>query len=312
MSASKHQTPLADVRGKTAFITGGSSGLGLAIARICSAAGMKVAFTYRSEKHRDEALAQFPAGNPGVMAIKLDTTDREGMARAADDVQARFGNVHLLVNNAGVGIAIPLSKATYNDWDWGRSVNIDGVFNGIHTFLPRMQAHGEGAHIVTTSSSAGLTGGMLGIYVTTKYALMGMMESLRVELDGQNIGVSVFAPGLVKTQIFDTERNRPKELENPGAPAGHGPPPGLSDGPVDLMAAARDAMEVAAEVLEGIRHNDLFILTHEEFAEVCRERAACLTASFPRTPAPTERVLASQTFVPKIYAVEAERRQREG
>ena len=313
MSASKHQTPLADLRGKTAFITGGSSGIGLAIARVCSAAGMKVAFTYRSEKHRDEALAMFPAGNPGVMAISLDTTDREGFARAADEVQAKFGNVHLLVNNAGLGIAIPLSKATYNDWDWGTSVNIGGVFNGIHTFLPRMQAHGEGAHIVTTSSSAGLTGGMLGIYVTTKYALMGMMESLRVELDGQNIGVSVFAPGLIKTQIFDTERNRPKELQNPGGPISHGPPPGVPGEPVvDLMAAARDPMDVAAEVLEGIRHNDLFILTHEEFAEVCRERAACLAASFPREPAPQERVIASRTFVPRMYAVEAERRQREG
>jgi NAD(P)-dependent dehydrogenase (short-subunit alcohol dehydrogenase family) len=310
MSAA-HQTPLADVRGKTAFITGGSSGIGLAIARVCSAAGMKVAITYRSEKHRDEALALFPAGNPGVMAIKLDTTDRDGMARAADEVQARFGKVHLLVNNAGVGITIPLTKATYNDWDWGTAVNIDGVFNGIHTFLPRMLAHGEGGHIAAVSSAAGLTAGMLGIYVTTKYAVMGMVESLRCELEGRNIGTSVCCPGLTKTQIFNTERNRPAELMNPGGPIAPAPPPGVKDAPhVDLMAAARDPMDVAEEILAGIRRNDLFIMTHQEFEEVVRERADALLASFPAEKAPLARVEASQTFVPKIYAEEAARRRR--
>jgi NAD(P)-dependent dehydrogenase (short-subunit alcohol dehydrogenase family) len=310
-NAPKHQTPLADVRGKVAFITGGSSGIGLGLGRVLSAAGMKVVFTYRSDKHRDEALASFPAGNPGVHAIKLDTVDREGMVRAADEAERVFGNVHLLVNNAGVGIAIPLTKATWNDWDWGTSVNIDGVFNGIHVFVPRMLAHGEGGHILTTSSAAGLTGGMLGIYVTTKYAVVGMMESLRCELEGQNIGTSVFCPGLVKTQIFDTERNRPAGLANEGGPAAPAPPPGVKDAPViDLMAAARDPLEVAAEVLEGIRRNDLYIFTHQEFEQVVRERADAMIASFPREPAPAVRVEASRTFVPTIYAEEAERRRK--
>lgn len=311
MSGTQHQTPLADVRGKVAFVTGGSSGIGLGIARVLSAAGMKVVITYRSEAHRDKALAMFPAGNPGVHAIKLDTTDREGMVKAADETERLFGKVHLLVNNAGVGISIPLSKATWNDWDWGTSVNIDGVFNGVHTFLPRMLAHGEGGHIITTSSAAGLTAGMLGIYVTTKYAVMGMMESLRCELEGKNIGVSVFCPGLVKTEIFNTERNRPAELFNPGGPVMPAPPPGVKDAPeVDLMAAALEPMDVAVKVLEGIRRNDLYILTHQEFEEVVRERADALISSFPAEKAPRVRVEASQTFVPKIYADEAERRRR--
>src|SRR5687768_2002496 len=145
-------TPLADVRGKTAFVTGGSSGIGLGIARVLSAAGMKVVFTYKSTANRDAALASFPAGNAGVHAIQLDTTDREGMVRAADEAQRVFGNVHLLVNNAGVGVTALLSNVSWQDWDWTMDVNINGVFNGIRTFLPRMLAHGEGGHIMATSS----------------------------------------------------------------------------------------------------------------------------------------------------------------
>jgi len=313
MSATQHQTPLADVRGKLAFVTGGSSGIGLGIARVLSAAGMRVVFTYMREDHRDKALSLFPAGNPGVHAIRLDTSDRDGMVRAADEVQAKFGNVHLLVNNAGVGITSQISTASWNDWDWAMNVNVDGVFNGIRSFLPRMLAHGEGGHIVTTSSSAGLVAGMLGLYVTSKYAVMGMMEALRVELEGRNIGVSVFCPGLVKTDIFHSERNRPATLENPGGPTAPAPPPGIKGAPVvDLMAAAMDPVEVAEQVLVGVRRNDLYILTHQEFQPGVQERHDALMASFPRESAPKIRQEAVATFVPKLYAEEAARRKRQG
>jgi len=311
-TAATHQTPLADVRGKVAFITGGSSGIGLGLGRVFSAAGMKVVFTYMRESHRDAALASYPAGNPGLHAIKLDTADRDGMVRAADEAQEVFGNVHLLANNAGVGITSQSSNATWNDWDWAMNVNVNGVFNGVRTFLPRMLAHGEGGHIVTTSSSAGLVAGMLGVYVTTKYAVMGLMESLRVELEGRNIGVSAFCPGLVKTDIFNTERNRPPELANPGGSHHHaGPPPGINGAPpVDLMAAAMDPIYAAEQVLAGIRRNDLFILTHQEFQAATRERGEALMASFPTEPAPLLRQQTAATFVPPMYGIEAARRSR--
>ncbi len=304
-----HQTPLADVRGKVAFITGGSSGIGLGIAQVLSRAGMKVVFTYMRESHRDAALASFPAGNPGVHAIKLDTADRDGMVRAADEAEAVFGNVHLLVNNAGIGIHSRISNASWNDWDWAMNVNVSGVFNGIRTFLPRMKAHGEGAHIVTTSSTAGLMAAMLGLYVTTKYAVMGMMEALRVEVEGQNIGVSVFCPGPMRTNIFNTERNRPAALVNPGAAKAPAPPPGVKGAPaVDLMAAAMDPIEAAECVLEGIRNNDLFIMSHQEFAQAVRDRGEALLASFPTTVAPAMRHEAGKIFIPGIYAPETVRR----
>jgi NAD(P)-dependent dehydrogenase (short-subunit alcohol dehydrogenase family) len=303
------ETPLADVRGKTAFITGGSSGIGLGMARAFSAAGMKVVFTYMRAEHRDAALAQFPAGNAGVHAIRLDTTDREGFVRAAEEAEARFGHVHLLANNAGVGLPAHISTCSYQDWDWAMDVNINGVFNGIHTFLPRMLAHGEGAHIVTTSSSGGLIAGSLGVYCTTKFALVGLMESLRVELAGRNVGVSVFCPGLVKTQIFDSNRNRP--AAHGQSSAGEVQPQGLPGAPpVDLMAGAMDALEAGEKVLAGVRNNDLYILSHGEFAAAVRDRAEAMALSFSKDAVPPQRKAATDTFTPDIYRVEAARKRR--
>jgi NAD(P)-dependent dehydrogenase (short-subunit alcohol dehydrogenase family) len=301
------QKPLANVKGRTAFVTGGSSGIGLGIARVLSAAGMKVVFTYKSVAHRDTALASFPKDNPGVHAILLDTTDRDGMVRAADEAGRVFGNVHLLCNNAGIGLPAQITSVSWQDWDWAMDVNVNGVFNGVRTFLPRMLKHGEGGHIVTTSSSAGLVAGTLGVYVTTKFAVVGMMESLRTEMAGRNIGVSVFCPGLVRTQIFDADRNRPASH---GAVQGHGGPPPLlpGSGPVDLMGAAMDPLEVGRQVLDGVRRNDLYILSHPEFAPAAKQRQQLIMASFSKQPVPPARRLATLTFTPDIYAAELKKK----
>lgn len=305
-ASSRVQRPLAKVEGRTAFVTGGSSGIGLGIARALSAAGMKVVITYRSASHRDAALASFPANNAGVHPIELDTADREGMVRAADEAERVFGPVHLLVNNAGVGLTATLGNVTWQDWDWAVDVNINGVFNGVRTFLPRMLAHGQGGHIVSTSSSAGILAGTLGVYATTKFAVVGMMESLRTEVEGQNIGVSVFCPGLVKSSIFDAERNRP---------ASHGErqpvkPPPLRPGspPLDLMGVAMDPLEAGQLVLEGIRRNDLYILTHPEFAPAVRQRVQLLMASFSKKPVPKDRAFVTQAIIPDIYRAELGKR----
>jgi NAD(P)-dependent dehydrogenase (short-subunit alcohol dehydrogenase family) len=302
------QRPLAEVKGKTAFVTGGSSGIGLGIARALSGAGMRVALTYMSDAHRDAALASFPQGNPGVHAIRLDTTDRDGMLRAADEVERVFGNVHLVVNNAGVGIPALLSNVSWQEWDWSLDVNVNGVFNGVRTFLPRLLAHGEGGHIVATSSSAGIVAGTLGVYATAKFAVVGMMESLRTEMEGRNIGVSVYCPGLVRSSIFDIERNRP--AAHGSASRGPPRPPPLKPGakPIDIMAVAMDPLEAGRQVLTGIRRNDLYILSHPEFEPVVRQRVTLMLASFSKKPAPKNRRLATATITPDIYAAELAKR----
>jgi len=310
--AAGHQRPLAEVRGKVAFITGGSSGIGLGLAQACSEAGMRVIFTYLNEAHRDEALTHFKPGNAGVHTLKLDVTDRDAMQRAADEAERVFGRVHLLCNNAGIGLRTPAKDASYKDWDWGLGVNLGGVVNGLVTFLPRMRAHGEGAHVLTTGSSASLVAGNVGVYVTSKFAVMGLMESLRDELDGQNIGISIFCPGLVKSNIAASERNRPAELRVDGAPT---PPAETAAQMQEFMRrfaeVGMEPLEAGRLVLAGVQHNDLYILSHGEFRNVMRERAEALMASLPSAPPPPARAALTRTYTTTIYARERDWRLKE-
>jgi len=208
---------MKDVEGKVAFITGGNSGIGLGIARACVDAGMKVVITYRTKSNLDDAMEHLKHAGDRVHAVNVDVTDRAAMEKAADETVKVFKKVHVIVNNAGVAVVGGLSKATYDDWDWAMGVNLNGVFNGIHTFLPRIQSHGEGGQVVATSSLAGLLGhGPAAVYTATKFAVVGMMEALRAELDGTNIGVSVFCPGIVNTNIGKSARNRPSNLPDTG------------------------------------------------------------------------------------------------
>jgi NAD(P)-dependent dehydrogenase (short-subunit alcohol dehydrogenase family) len=308
--------PMKDVEGKVAFITGGDSGIGLGIARACVDAGMKVVITYRTQSHLDEAMTHLKSAGSRVHAVNLDVTDRAGMEKAAVETLRVFEKVHVLVNNAGVGVIGGLSKATYDDWDWGMGVNVNGVFNGIRTFLPRIQAHGEGGQVVATSSLAGLLGhGPAGVYTASKFAVVGMMEALRFELEGSNIGVSVFCPGIVNTNIGNSNRNRPSTLADSGFkpdPAMmarmqqamkemKGPPPGM------------DALEAGQRVLHGIRNNDLYILTTPEFEQEFRARGEAIVASLPDdVKAPPSRERVGRMILGKTtYAAERDRRRCE-
>lgn len=308
-------TPMKDVEGKVAFITGGNSGIGLGIARAFTDAGMKVVITYRTKSHLDEAMKYLEGAGNRVHAVSVDVTDRAAMEKAADETERVFGKVHVIVNNAGVAVIGGLSTATYDDWDWAMNVNLDGVFNGIRTFLPRIRAHGEGGHVIATSSLAGLLAhGPAGVYTATKFAVVGMMEALRNELAGTNIGVTVFCPGIVNTNIGDSARNRPAELSDSGfkpdpsrmprPPAGArpmGPPPGM------------DALEAGQRVLRGMRNNDLYVLTTPEFEEEFRARGEAILASLPTDVNPTEarvavgRMILGQT----VYAAERDRKRCE-
>ena len=149
--------------------------------------------------------------------IELDVTDRKAMERAADETQRVFGKVHLVCNNAGVSIFGPMDQATYEDWDWIMGVNVDGVINGIQSFVPRIKAHGEGGHIVNTASMAGLiVGPGFGIYSASKFAVFGLTSSLRYDLAPHNIGVSVLCPGFVRSNIHEAVLARPNHLARSG------------------------------------------------------------------------------------------------
>lgn len=269
--------PMADVRGKTAFITGGANGIGLGIARALVRAGANVVIA----DIRDSALAEAKAGlaaDAQVETVQLNVTDRAAFARAADAAEARFGHIHMLVGNAGVGVMGPVLDARFDDWDWGMGVNLGGVINGLVTILPRIKAHGEGGQIVTTSSqSALMPTPYSAIYTAAKAAVLGISEAIRGELAPENIGVSAFMPGPVQSYIAHSGELRPKEFRHDSGYRQREAE--LEKRPVSpLWMSAND---VGERVLEGIRANDLYILTHPEFAEGMRTRFDAILTSFP-------------------------------
>jgi NAD(P)-dependent dehydrogenase (short-subunit alcohol dehydrogenase family) len=307
--------PMKHVEGKIAFITGGDSGIGLGIARAFVDAGMQVVITYRSETHLEEAMTLLESGGTRIHAVNVDVTDRNSMAAAAEETIRVFGKVHVLVNNAGVGGG-PLSSASFNEWDWCLNVNVTGVFNGIHAFLPYIKAHGEGGQIVATSSIHGLVAGFpfMALYMTTKFAVVGMVEGLRSELASTNIGVSVFCPGRVNTNIV--KRNRtPVTLIRTSDPDTVAAQQVYARAHQQIMdsnngSPGMDPLEAGERVLQGIRDNDLFILSHPEYEQAILERNEALIASFRKAMKPPSagRVALERLFHTSIYSRELYRK----
>ena len=279
---------MRNITGKVAFITGGASGMGLAMARSFAAAGMKVAIADIEQDALDRVKAEFDASNAEVITLQVDVTDRAAMEAAADATEAAFDKVHVLVNNAGVAVGGSLDQMSYEDWDWGMRVNLDGVVNGLQAFVQRIKAHGEGGHVVNTASLAGhfaIPG--LGIYTATKYAVVGISETLRADLKQHDIGVSVLCPGVVNTNIFDSGRNRPSHLQGETDTAKMV----LSEdvaGPeqeqriAEMMTKALDPAVVGDMVLHSIQEDEFYIFSHPEVEPMVSGRAAEVTDAFAR------------------------------
>ena len=275
---------MRDVAGKTAFITGGASGMGLAMARSFAKAGMKVVIADIEQAAREAAQAEFESSNAEFLVLPLDVTDRDAMKEAADATEERFGKVHVVCNNAGVAVGGPIDQMAYNDWDWVNKVNLDGVVNGIQTFTERMKAHGEGGHFVNTASMAGhLSIPGLSVYTGTKFAVVGISETMRADLLPHDIGVSVLCPGLVNTNIFDSGRNRPEDL--PGASLAPLVDPNAGDLSAQLEQMRHTALDPAVVgdmVLHAIRENEFYIFTHPELEAMTDARKDEMASAFAR------------------------------
>jgi len=280
---------MKELQGRIAFITGGSSGIGLGLVEALARADMPVAFTYRRQDHLADAMAHL--GRAGlaerVLALELDVADRVGFARAADETERALGPIQLLINNAGVAVHGLMEHATYQDWDWVLGVNLGGVVNGIVTFLPRMIASGLEGHIVNVSSIGGVAAlGSVGLYATSKFAVVGLTEALRTDLIGRPIGVSVYCPGPVKSNIAESGRGRPAHLLE----SGYATPEHVQGAPPRAMLeTAMDARVAARYVLEGIRRNALYIFSHPEFRDVMAARHRALETAIPDEPIDTAR-----------------------
>ncbi len=289
---------MQDLNGKTAFVTGGASGIGLGLAEAFVDQGMNVVIVDIEQGALDKAKASLAQKSNRVHAIKLDVTDRDAYARAAEEVQQLFGNLHVLCNNAGVASRGLVQNASYDDWDWTLGVNIGGVVNGIRTFLPRMLAHGEGGHIVNTSSMAGL-GSAPGnvVYSTSKYAVVGLSEGLRKELGPQNIGVTVLCPAAVKTNFNRSARNRPDTFADTGTE--------LTEEFYQLadksFEGGTEPREMGEMTVTAIKENKPYVLPHLEMKASFEARVKGILDSWTTEPADPKRV-ASQKYRGEAFA----------
>lgn len=262
---------MKDFAGRTAFVTGGANGVGIGIVRNLLERGAKVAIADIRQDSIDHALQSLD--NREVMGVQLDVASRDGFKAAADEVEAKFGPVSILVNNAGVNLFQPIEESSYDDWDWLLGVNLHGVINGVQTFVPRMVERvkaGEqvGGHVVNTASMAAfLAGGSPGIYNTTKYAVRGLSESLRYSLLPYGIGVSVLCPGLVKSYIYASDDIRPDALKAQMK--------AVDTTAVERLAGVHEfGMEpdvIGARVIEAMEANRLYIFSHPDHKEELRE-----------------------------------------
>ena len=264
---------MQNLEGRTAFVTGGASGIGLGIAKALLGAGMKVVIADIRDDHLAAAADELSGGD-SVMAVKLDVTNRDAFAAAADAAEARFGKIHILVNNAGVAVVGPTEMATFADWDWVMGVNLGGTINGIVTMLPRILAHGEGGHIVCTASMSALVPvGGTAIYSSSKAAVTSIMECMRPELEPRGVICSAFCPGAVQSNIAHAGETRPADLSDTGYAEAD---KRRQDGG-QFFHLYQTKEEVGQRVLQGILADELYILTHAEFLEGVRERGEATT-----------------------------------
>jgi len=266
-----------DVAGRTAFITGGANGIGLGIARAFARAGAKLALADVDAAALEGARAEL-AKETRVEGFVLDVRDREAYARTADAAEAALGPVSLLFNNAGVALAVPVGEMNYESWDFALGVNLGGVVNGLQTFVPRMLARGRGGHVVNTSSGAGLVAPGSGyLYHTAKFAVVGLSESLRFELAGSGIGVSVLCPGPVATRIMHhTLRAQPASSPRPAE---------QMVAVVDAFLNAGVAPDAVGEmVLRGVREDALYIHTDRIVEMALQARTRALLDALPAAP----------------------------
>ena len=252
------------LHGRVAVVTGGGSGIGRALAEALAREGARLVVADVEEAAATGVAEGIRRHGGDAIAVRTDVSDLGQVRALADRAFSHFGSVHVLCNNAGVALQGTLQDATHKDWQWVLGVNLWGVIHGLEAFLPRMIAQGQPGHIVNTGSMAGLIASQgLGIYNASKYAVVGISETLVKDLRPHGIGVSVLCPMGVSTRIGQSGRNRPAHLRNAEERA-------VAE--VELIGKYLEPESVAAMTVAAIRANRLYVLTHDESLEPLRRR----------------------------------------
>ena len=275
-----------ELKGRTAFVTGGASGIGLALGRAFAEAGMKVMLADVERRALDAALKDLHDFGPNVRGVSCDVADADSVERAALAACEAFGNVHVVCNNAGVAAGGGIDTISLDNWRWVLDVNLMGVLHGIRSFLPRMRAHGEGGHIVNTAAMAGMNAGLgFSPYVASKFAVVAMSEGLAMQLKPHGIGVSVLCPSFVRTRMGDSGRNRPGRYGE-AQPLDPASPAGMMVAEIaGRLQAGLDPAAVAASVLSAIREDQLYVFTHPNMREEVDGRFAAIQTAMDKVTA---------------------------
>jgi len=265
---------MQDFQGKTAFITGGANGIGRAIADRFAREGVAVAIADIDPAAAKAACAEIEATGARALAVHCDVTNEESLAAAAATVTETLGPVHLLVNNAGAFTVCPLEETTRRDWEWLLEINVLGVVNGLHAFLPGMREHGEPAHVINTASVSGHIGvAGLSIYTASKFAVVGLSECLKLELADSAIEVSVLCPGIVKTGLIESSlENRPERHGGRDA--------NMGEDVAGITASGTDPAMIGDRVFESVRSGEFYILTHPEVRPAFQKRFDGIMAAY--------------------------------
>jgi len=271
---------MRDLSGKVAFITGGASGIGLAMAKAFGRAGMQVMIADIEAAALAKAVDELRGLQVRTEGVIADVTRRDALRAAALETIAKFGKVHVVCNNAGVGAGGQFGTVPEGDWRWVTDVNQLGVVHGMEIFAPLIMSHGEGGHFVNTASMAGMISPAgMEPYCATKFAVVAMSEGWALQLAAHDIGVSILCPGFVKTRIHQSRRNRPTDYgvdDRPANPDADATSPVLSGIPVE---------PVAERVVEAIRDNDLYIFTHPEMRAAVEARFKRILEAFDKSAA---------------------------
>jgi NAD(P)-dependent dehydrogenase (short-subunit alcohol dehydrogenase family) len=269
---------MEDFQGKTAFITGGASGIGFAMAKALGAVGMNIMLADIEREPLEKAVEDLRQRQVKVEGVECDVADRKSVEEAAAACVEAFGKVHVVCNNAGVGGGGAIGTMKPGDWDWTINVNLLGVVYGMEAFLPHIRAHGEGGHFVNTASMAGMISppGMEP-YCASKFAVVAMSEGWAAQLAPENIGVSVLCPGFVSTRIHESARTRQARFGE----ATEGDDEATSAA-AQFVQAGIPADVVGACVLEAVRDNDFYIFTHPDMRPAVEERFKRIMEGFDK------------------------------
>jgi NAD(P)-dependent dehydrogenase (short-subunit alcohol dehydrogenase family) len=257
---------MKDLASRTAFVTGGASGIGLALGRALAEQQMNVMLADIDGAALDAAVEGLSdLGLNNVSRVICDVADSASVENAAEATFRKFGAVHVVCNNAGVGGGSGIDNISVETWRWVLDVNLMGVLHGIRAFLPHMRAHGEGGHIVNTASMAGMNSGLgFSPYSASKFAVVNMSEGLALELAPDDIGVTVVCPGFVQTRISESSRNRQERYGRASVPAPGSRAAALGATLAELARTGLAPSAVAERVVAAIRRNELYVFTHTE------------------------------------------------